>query len=292
MRARRQGLAIALATVTTLTMGCGDDDGMTADTANDAAMTSTEGEDDGMADATVGTGDTTNGGETGTMPGDAATIEIQANETNLVMVNVWTPNEGVTVDEVASAVAAGIEADIAPLPGFLVAAVHASQDESNVLVYGHWTGADALAGVQEVLEAGEAPDFAAALGLAESVPHPYDVRSVDASGPLVIAEGSTFLTMVNTWTPNDGATVDDVATALVAAIGDEISTVPGFLGGSVHASTDESNVLVYGQWEDEAALGGVMAGVEAGDFPLFAQAAMLAGSVPHPYAVQAVIAAP
>ncbi|MEM9488837.1 MAG: antibiotic biosynthesis monooxygenase [Myxococcota bacterium] len=225
---------------------------------------------------------------------EPAMTEIRTDESNLVMVNVWTPAGQATVADVAAAVTDGIATDISQQPGFIVAGIHQSTDESNVLVYGNWTEQAALDQAQTAIANGEAPTFAAAFDLATSEAHPYRVAAViepAGASALTVTEGSSVLTMVNTWTPRDGATVDEVATALVAGLNADISQLPGYLGAGVLASLDGSNVLVYGQWADQTAFDGVITAVQNGDTPVFAQAFALADSTPHPYTVDAVIAA-
>ncbi|MEM9463680.1 MAG: antibiotic biosynthesis monooxygenase [Myxococcota bacterium] len=257
---------------------------------------STDASSEASTDATMDTGsETGSDDEQDDEPQDPMTIEIRENEPNLTMINAWTPKDGVSVDEVAAALTDGLSADIRELPGFVVAGVHASQDESNVLVYGHWTDQDSLAAAQTAIGEGQAPTFAAAFGLADSAAHPYRVASVITSSgasSMTIAEDSSMLTMVNTWTPKEGASVDEVAAALIDGINAEISTLPGFMGASVLASLDESNVRVYGHWEDQAALDGVQTAAQNGEIPLFSQVFALADSLAHPYAVRSVIAAP
>lgn len=262
---------------------------------DDAPMRAETGPEPGTDADSDTTPQTGSAGEQDDDQGRPMTIEIREGEPNLTMMNVWTPKDGVSVDQLAAALADGLGTEIRTLPGFVAAGVHASSDESNVLVYGHWKDQDALAGVQTAIEQGRAPTFAAAFGLADSAAHPYRVASVvtasDASS-LTIAPDSSMLTMINTWTPKEGVLVDEVATALVEGISAEIRTLPGFLGASVLASLDESNVRVYGHWTDQAALAGVQDAVQDGEAPLFSKAFALADSLARPYTVRTVITAP
>lgn len=215
------------------------------------------------------------------------TLTIERGPTYLTMMNVWTPNPGVTASDLSEAVTLGLENDVRSADGFVGAAVLEGQDGGNVVVYGRWRDTAAIEAVGAAVAAGEAPDFAAALSLASTEAHPYRVDEV--VGDLVIDLNADELTMINTWTPNDGITTDELAAALSEGIRMDTSAQPGFRAASVFASLDGSNVRAYGHWDDPAALetfGGV---IEAGGAPTFSQVFALAVSDARPYSVVAVV---
>ncbi|MEM6926717.1 MAG: hypothetical protein AAF602_07325, partial [Myxococcota bacterium] len=147
-----------------------------------------------------------------------------------------------------------------------------------------------LEAVGAVIERGDAPDFAAALAIATYDPRPYRVDTVSVVDPLLIEQDDgTTLTMVNTWTPIGGATVDEVASTLSAGIEADTAVQPGALAFGVHASLDGSNVIAYGQWTDMASVEAFGDVIGMGGAPTFAEVFALAESVPHPYVVTAVI---
>lgn len=218
-----------------------------------------------------------------------ASLQIEEGSSPLTMINVWTPLEGTTVAELAEQVAIGIDDDIRAQDGFLIAAVHQSTDESNVLVYGQWEGQADLEAAGAAIEAGDAPDFSAALALGSYDPRPYRVDVVAAPVGLEIASEVEYLTMVNTWTPFEGVSVDDVASALSAGIVADTAVQPGAQAFGVHASLDGSNVMAYGQWDDMASVEAYGDVIAAGGAPTFAQVFAQAESEAHPYRVTAVI---
>ncbi|MEM9068942.1 MAG: antibiotic biosynthesis monooxygenase [Myxococcota bacterium] len=218
---------------------------------------------------------------------ESSTVLIETDPTYLMMINVWTPHTGGSFTELSDAVRRGLENDMRSVDGFLGAAVLEAQDGSNVVVYGQWRDSTAVDAAGAKVAAGEAPDFAAALSLATTEAHPYRVDSL--VGEIVIDTAADELTMINTWTPRDGVSVDEVATALSEGIRVDTSAQPGFRAAGVLASLDGSNVRAYGHWDDAAALEAYGSVIEAGAAATFAQVFALATSDARPYSVVAVI---
>lgn len=104
--------------------------------------------------------------------------EISADADILTMVNVITPNEGVTPEQVIEHLQAGMEQTMRRQAGFISASIHRSLDSDHVVVYAQWRSQADLEAVVKVLEAGKAPNILKAFTIATADYHPYKVVSV------------------------------------------------------------------------------------------------------------------
>lgn len=198
----------------------------------------------------------------------AKVLVLETGGAYLTMSNVWTPTEGVAITKLTAAVPLGLSNDIQGREGFVAGAVLEASDASNVVVYARWRDMAALESVGAAIGAGEAPDFAAALALAATEAHPYRVDSV--RGEIAIDLRDDELTMINTWTPTVGVSVDEVATALSSGIATDTAQQPGFRSTAVLASLDGSNLRADGHWDDAAALEAFGGVIMSGGAPAFA----------------------
>lgn len=217
-------------------------------------------------------------------------LAVETGETYQTMMNVWTPNEGVSIAQLSDAVTVGLTNDIRVRDGFLGGAVLEATDGSNVVVYARWRDLAAVEAIQEVIATGEAPDFLAALALASTEAHPYRVDSL--TGDIDIDLDDDELTMINTWTPLEGASVDEVATALTAGIAMDTAAQPGFRAAAVFASIDGSNVRAYGHWDGPESLEAYGAVIMNGGAPTFARVFGFAESDARAYRVVALLTQP
>lgn len=80
--------------------------------------------------------------------------------------------------ELVEVLSAGIEQEMAPLAGFISAAVHRSLDSTDVLVYAQWESADALAAAGSIVQSGGAPNMARGFALGQPQYHPYEISAV------------------------------------------------------------------------------------------------------------------
>jgi quinol monooxygenase YgiN len=72
----------------------------------------------------------------------------------------------------------GITNEMAPLPGFISAAIHRSLDSTDVLVYAQWVSGEALGNAAAQVQAGKAPNMARGFELGQPQYHPYEVSDV------------------------------------------------------------------------------------------------------------------
>lgn len=112
-----------------------------------------------------------------------------------------------------------------------------------------------------------------------------------AADTLTVAAESQPLTMINVLTPKTGVSVDELAAKLARGLTDATSAFEGFLGAAVHRSLDDSVVVVYAQWEDQAAVDEAVRRIGSGDAPEHAEAFGMSSPVFHPYEVVAVVPA-
>jgi quinol monooxygenase YgiN len=93
------------------------------------------------------------------------------------VVNRFTPSAEDQA-ELVRVLTDGITNEMAPLPGFLSAAIHRSIDSSDVLVYAQWESGDSLANAGAQVQAGKAPSMARGFELGQPQYHPYEVSAV------------------------------------------------------------------------------------------------------------------
>lgn len=117
---------------------------------------------------------------------------------------------------------------------------------------------------------------------------PLHAQSVSADQQTAtIRADADYLTMINVFTPTTG-TQDEVAAAVRAGLEDSVSKMPGFIRSTVHRSKDDSKVVVYAQWRDQASVDAAVAAIEAGAAPEMLRALTIARSELHPYDVLSV----
>ncbi len=103
---------------------------------------------------------------------------ITADGDGVVFVNVMTPAEGVTLDQLAAELTEAMETEIRLQPGFRAASVHVARDDSYVLNYAQWDDTESVDAVVAKVQAGELPELAEAFSMSSPEFHPYDVVSV------------------------------------------------------------------------------------------------------------------
>lgn len=107
---------------------------------------------------------------------------IAADGDGVTFVNLMTPTEGVTLDELARQLTIAMENDASRMPGFRTASVHVSRDESYVLNYAQWDDVASVDAVVAALQGGRLPELATAFAMSSPEFHPYDVHSVTLAG--------------------------------------------------------------------------------------------------------------
>ncbi len=103
---------------------------------------------------------------------------ITADGDGVVFVNVMTPAEGVTLDQLAAELTEAMETEIRLQPGFRAASVHVARDGSYVLNYAQWDNTESVDAVVAKVQAGELPELAEAFSMSSPEFHPYDVVSI------------------------------------------------------------------------------------------------------------------
>lgn len=106
-----------------------------------------------------------------------------------------------------------------------------------------------------------------------------------------IRAAPAYLTMINVFTPTTG-TQDEVAAAVQMGLENSVSNMPGFIRSTVHRSKDDSKVVVYAQWRDQASVDAAVAAIKDGAAPEMLRALTIARSELHPYDVLSVHARP
>ncbi len=107
-----------------------------------------------------------------------------------------------------------------------------------------------------------------------------------------IVANPNYVTFVNVLTPKPGEDQQTIAALLQEGISQSIRFVPGFIAAGVHVSLDNDFVVVYAQWDSEAAVEGAVELIQGGGAPAMAEAFTRATPDFHPYDVAAVIPAP
>ena len=103
---------------------------------------------------------------------------ISAPSDGVVFVNLMSPAEGVSLDQLAAELTEAMEKEIRTQPGFRAASVHIARDGTYVLNYAQWDDTDSVDAVVTQLQAGNLPELAEAFSLSTPEFHPYDVSSV------------------------------------------------------------------------------------------------------------------
>ncbi|MFQ6550442.1 antibiotic biosynthesis monooxygenase [Aestuariibius sp. 2305UL40-4] len=103
---------------------------------------------------------------------------ITTDRDGVVFVNLMTPAEGVTLDQLAAELTRAMETEIRFQPGFRAASVHVARDGSYVLNYAQWDNTESVDAVVALVQAGELPELAEAFTISAPEFHPYDVVSV------------------------------------------------------------------------------------------------------------------
>lgn len=107
----------------------------------------------------------------------ALTLTISQHETPFTVINRFFPKPE-DQEELVSVLNEGLSQEMSIQPGFIAASVHRSVDSSDVLVYGQWADAEALAAAADVIRSGGAPNMARGFDLGQPQYHPYEVSSV------------------------------------------------------------------------------------------------------------------
>jgi hypothetical protein len=107
---------------------------------------------------------------------------IAADGDGVTFVNLMTPTEGVTLDELARQLTIAMETDASRMLGFRTASVHVSRDESYVLNYAQWDDVASVDAAVAALQGGRLPELATAFAMSSPEFHPYDVHSVTLAG--------------------------------------------------------------------------------------------------------------
>ncbi|WP_119168127.1 antibiotic biosynthesis monooxygenase [Algihabitans albus] len=111
-------------------------------------------------------------------PAAAQEVTIAAGGDHVTFMNVMTPNEGVTLEQLARQLTIAMEDDASRMPGFQTASVHISRDDSYVVNYAQWDDVASVEAVVAALGEGQLPDLAQAFAMSSPEFHPYDVYSV------------------------------------------------------------------------------------------------------------------
>ncbi|NJM82253.1 MAG: hypothetical protein HC844_06960 [Tabrizicola sp.] len=116
------------------------------------------------------------------MPVLAGETRIVEGGDGVVFVNLLRPNDGVSIDQLATQLTTAMENDASKMPGFRTASVHVSRDNSYVLNYAQWDNTESVDAVVAALGEGKLPDLAKAFSMATPEFHPYDVYSITLAG--------------------------------------------------------------------------------------------------------------
>ncbi|MGR3436085.1 MAG: hypothetical protein ACU0CO_14535 [Shimia sp.] len=112
------------------------------------------------------------------LPVVAEEVTISADGDGVTFVNLLTPNEGVTPEELAAELTEAMETEIRFREGFRNASVHIARDGAYVLNYAQWDSTENVDAVVAAVQAGELPEIAEAFTMSSPEFHPYDVVSV------------------------------------------------------------------------------------------------------------------
>lgn len=116
------------------------------------------------------------------IPAAAQEATIATSGDHVTFMNVMSPNEGVTLEELARQLTLAMENDIRKMPGFRTASVHVSRDNSYVVNYAQWDDVASVEAVVTALSEGRLPDLAQAFSMSAPEFHPYEVYSVTVAG--------------------------------------------------------------------------------------------------------------
>jgi Antibiotic biosynthesis monooxygenase len=108
---------------------------------------------------------------------DSTYIKITSDNAPFTVVNRFVPRAE-DQEELVRVLTDGISTEMAPLPGFISAAVHRSVDSADVLVYAQWESGDALAAAGAIVQQGGAPNMARGFELGQPEYHPYEISAV------------------------------------------------------------------------------------------------------------------
>lgn len=103
--------------------------------------------------------------------------QFDVNGDYLTIINVLVPNEGVTQDQLISALQKGVKDDVKMQPGFISATIHKSLDNNYVINYAQWKNQEALMQMVTKLQAGEAPSLGAVFGMSQADYHPFKLET-------------------------------------------------------------------------------------------------------------------
>lgn len=96
----------------------------------------------------------------------------------VVFVDLLTPADGVTLEELAAELTEAMDAEIRLQPGFRAASVHVARDGAYLLNYTQWDDTASVDAVVAGLETSRLPELAQAFAMSSPEFHPYDVVSV------------------------------------------------------------------------------------------------------------------
>lgn len=104
-------------------------------------------------------------------------VYLDYNNEVLTIVNVLTPNDGVSQSELAQLLKTALADELVTQPGFISSTVHESMDSDYVVNYSQWTNQEALNVMVERLQSGNAPKLGLAFSNATPDFHPFTIVS-------------------------------------------------------------------------------------------------------------------
>lgn len=105
------------------------------------------------------------------------TITITQDEQQFVAINRFEPAPS-DQDELVRILEEGLRDEMAPLDGFVSAAVHKSTNSPDVVVYAHWDAEASLDAAGRLVQGGGAPNMMKAFQMGAPEYHPFVVTKV------------------------------------------------------------------------------------------------------------------
>ena len=204
----------------------------------------------------------------------------------LTVINIMKPTQE-NQDLALETLSEGLTNTMSKQPGFVSSSLHKSLDNHYIINYAQWESGEYLQAASELVGSGGAPKMAEAFGMTGPDYHPFALTAQYKSGMYkpVIDQDGEVLTVINILTPAEGVTQAELAAMLKEAVQEEVLPQAGFISSTIHESMDNNYIINYAQWENQAALEGMVARVQSGDAPKLGAAFGSAMPDYHPFQV-------
>lgn len=195
-------------------------------------------------------------------------IALETNNQLFTVINLMNPDSS-NQERTLSLLEAGLQKTMIKQDGFVSSSLHMSLDNSYIINYAQWESENHLQAAADLVNSGGAPNMGEAFSLSNPDYHPFILTAqYKSSGvsPIIDTEGE-LLTIINVLQPLEGVTQEELLSLLMKAIQEEVLIQEGFVSATLHQSMDNDYIINYAQWEDEAALNGMVERLEAGNAP-------------------------